>query len=179
MARLLTLVSLIVLAGATAHATQIQYRSPRDLGREASLVVEGTVRGSRSYWNDSHTKILTETTVDVQSTYKGGETSVVRVLQLGGVVGNVRQSVAGALAWRPGEEVVLFLETLPGGDYRVGGFSQGKFTVERDPDTGRTFVSAPPSGGAEMVGAPEGTMPQGSPQRMSVENFINQALGRR
>lgn len=172
------IIVLIAVAATTALATQVIYRSPRDLGRDASVVVEGTVQSSRSYWNPAGTKILTETTVAVQSTYKGQAGATVQVLQLGGVVGHVRQSVAGALSWKPGEEVVLFLEQMPGGAHRVSGFSQGKFHVERDPESGRRFVEAPPLDDVKMVGAPDGALPR-KLERMSVDQFINEALGRR
>lgn len=180
MTRIVVLFAVLVsvIAGAAA-ATQVEYRSPRDLGREATLVVEGTVASSRSYWNASGTKILTETTISVSATHKGAPRSSVRVVQLGGVVGNVRQTVAGALSWRPGEEVVLFLEAMPGGGQRVSGFSQGKFRVERDPDTGRAFIQSPPLDGVELVGAPDGALPRGKTEKVTVDRFISQALGRR
>ena len=114
----------------------------------------------------------------MNATHKGAARSTVRVVQLGGVVGNVRQTVAGALSWQPGEEVVLFLEAMPDGGHRVSGFSQGKFRVERDPDTGRAFVQSPPLDGVELVGAPDGALPAGDMEKTTVDRFIRQALGR-
>jgi hypothetical protein len=178
MKRTATVFTLLLLAATAASATQIIYKSPRDLGREATLVVDGRVAGVRSYWNAEHTAIFTETLVDVSTTYKGDDTGTVRVVQPGGIVGHVRTTVAGALSWNVGEDVVLFLEPAAPGAYRVSGFSQGKFTVERDPATGAQYVRAADTGGAQVFGAPSA---DGSTQlkRVSVETFVNQALGRK
>ncbi len=182
MTRISTALIVALLFGcAVAQATQVEYRTPRQLGDESSLVVEGKVESTRSYWNASHSKILTEAMVTVASTHKGSDLGAVRVVQLGGVVDNVRMSVAGALSWRVGEEVVLFLEPMRDGSHRVAGFSQGKFRIERDAETGRAFVRAPSMDGVGLVGAPsaDGSIPQATTERMTVDNFINQALGRR
>ncbi|MDH5627594.1 MAG: hypothetical protein OEY69_04800, partial [Candidatus Krumholzibacteria bacterium] len=97
----------------------------------------------------------------------------------GGTVGHVRTTVAGALAWQVGEEVVLFLE--PGADnaWQVAGFSQGKFNIQREPGSNRVFVQAPDLSGVELVNAPaDAGAPPAQIKKMSVETFINQALGR-
>ena len=82
----------LALLSCCASATQIEYRSPRDLGRESSLIVRGKVAAVRSFWNDAGTKVFTETTVSVEEAYKGSQAGTISVLQLGGVVGNVRVS---------------------------------------------------------------------------------------
>jgi hypothetical protein len=179
MNRTTLLLSLLLLVASVSSATQIVYKSPRDLGREASLVVDGQVTGVRSYWNAAHTAIFTETMVAVGSTYKGQRAGMVRVVQPGGTVGHVRTTVAGALAWQVGEEVVLFLE--PGVDdaYQVAGFSQGKFNIQREPGSNRVFVQAPDLSGVELVNGPaDAAAPPAQIKKMSVETFINQALGR-
>jgi hypothetical protein len=77
---------------------------------------------------------------------------MVRVIQFGGVLDDIRMTVAGALDWTVGEEVILFLEDSLPGRHRVSGFSQGKFSVERDPATGREFVRQAGLGEAELLG---------------------------
>jgi len=168
----------LTLMAPLAWGTQVLYRSPQQLGSESALVVRGEVTGVRSYWNESQTKILTETRIDVADTFKGATGRAVNVVQLGGVVGNVRMTVHGALSWRPGEEVLLFLEPMGQGAYRVSGFFQGKFNVVRD-DSGVPFVENAPAGDTDVVGAPgaEGrTRPSGP---VALDEFVNQALGRR
>ncbi len=162
-------------------ATQVEFVSPKQMGEECALVVRGKVAGVRSFWNGAHTKIFTETVIQVDETYKGGAVGTARVLQLGGVVDHVRVNVHGALIWHPGEEVLVFLDRMDGGDYRVAGFSQGKFNIERDPVTGEATIKRPALEGAEVFGAPstgEKVMGTG-PVRMPLDEFVNHALGRK
>jgi len=173
--------ALAVCLWATApQATQVMYRTSQDLGSESALVVQGRVAGVQSYWNETHSKIFTEAQVTIEESYKGGRPGTVRVLQLGGIVGHVRMTVAGSLSWNPGEEVLLFLEPSMGGAYQVSGFSQGKFTVERDPETGLPYVSRPALEGAEVLRAPgsDAAEPITGVTRMPLERFINEALNR-
>jgi hypothetical protein len=150
-------------------------RSPKELAHESQLVVDGKVSSVRSYWNEDHSKILTEAVVAVGSTYKGGPTPSVRVVQLGGVVGNVRMTAHGAPLWKSGEEVLLFLEPALPGTFQVAGFSQGKFLIERDPQTGRAFVKpAMPVDGPD-AGAPA-TDASRAPERLTVQQFIDRVL---
>ncbi len=133
----------LVAAALPALATQIIQAPPQEIAKASTLVVDGTVSGVRSYWNADHSKIFTETTVAVNATHKGANASTVRVVQLGGVVGNVRQTAHGALAWTRGEEVLLFLEpagTSSPGAFQITGFSQGKYEIERDAKTDRAYV---------------------------------------
>jgi hypothetical protein len=168
----------LTLLAPLAWATQVLYRNPQQLGSESALVVRGEVADVRSYWNESRTKILTETRIDVAQRYKGAAGSTINIVQLGGVVGNVRMTVHGALSWRPGEEVLLFLEPFQDGDWQVSGFMQGKYRVARD-DNGQPFVMDAPAGDAEVVGAPgaEGRIRPSGP--VALDDFVNQALGRR
>jgi hypothetical protein len=169
-----------------ARATQVLYRTPRELGAESQLVVRGEVVGVRSYWNEKKTKIFTAARIAVGETFKGSGASSIDVVQLGGIVGNVKMTVQGALSWKEGEDVVLFLEPYDGPSagpaaYQVSGFSQGKFTVGRDPRTGKSYVNRPESPGAELVSAPGSGSPEPSSkvENVPIEQFIDEALGRR
>lgn len=166
------------VAASSTLATQIKYKSVPQLGETSALVVRGKVVSSRSHWNTSHTKIYTETRIDVEETYKGQPTASVNVVQLGGVVDNVRVTVHGALHWRVGEEVVVFLDTSDGVRYQVNGFSQGKFLVERDEDTGRPYIWRPALEGTEMVGAPASVKSNLASRikRVPLDEFISGAL---
>jgi hypothetical protein len=170
-----------ISAGSSAFATQIVYKSPEQMGQESSLVVRGRVASVESYWNAKHTKIFTRTRVAVDETYKGAPAGMVDVVQLGGVVDGVRVTVQGAVTWRHNEEVVLFLEPYQAGSYHVAGFSQGKFEVERDPDTGKSFVRRPAMEEVQFLTmSPTGELPPRASEvrRIPVDQFINQALGR-
>lgn len=144
---------LLLLAPANSHATQVEYLPLETLGAESPVVVRGEVVGVRSYWNSTRTRILTETSVQVTERYKGAASGLVQVVQMGGELDGIRMTVAGSLAWQPGEDVVLFLEDSLPGRYRVAGFSQGKFGVVRDPRTGVERVVQAPLGGVELIDA--------------------------
>ncbi|MEJ2721947.1 MAG: hypothetical protein P8181_12540 [bacterium] len=169
----------ILLIAAGAHATQIIFQTPREMGAESALVVRGTVASVKSFWNDSQTKILTETVINIDETYKGGAGSTARILQLGGVVDNVRMHVHGAPSWTRGEEVFLFLERIDAANYRVSGLSQGKFKVERDPITGEPFVTYPMIENTELTGAPPAGDSRRAPQAVKkpLTEFVEDALG--
>lgn len=173
---------LLLLEGlaALAYATQIAYRSPQDLGEQSVLVVRGKVQSVESYWNSKHTKIFTRTRIAVYETYKGSARPMIDLVQLGGVVDNVKVTVQGALQWRVGEEVLLFAEPYDAASYQVSGFSQGKFTIERDRATGVAYVDAPAAEGVSLLGAPAPQKPSRAPleQRATLEQFVGQALGR-
>jgi hypothetical protein len=175
-----TVLMSVVLASAVS-ATQIEYRSPQQLGQQSSLVVSGTVASVESYWNDKHTKILTRTRIAVDETFKGADQRTIDIIQLGGTVGTVKVTVHGALQWTPGEEVLLFVEPHDAVDYRVAGFSQGKYTIERDPVTGQKFINRPALEGVEIQGAPSERQLQkvSKLKKVTLEQFVSSALEKR
>lgn len=162
-----------------SSATQVVARTDQQLGGQATQVVRGHVSSVRSFWNPQHTRIFTETMISVDETYKGAQSSSVRLLQPGGVADGVRMTVSGALHWTAGEEVLLFLEPYVDGAQQVSGFSQGKFHIERDPDTGKPFVRRPALGGAEFVSSRGGpAVPAPAPmENVPLDRFIDRALG--
>jgi hypothetical protein len=145
--------TLVAIIAGTGSATQVVQQTPEEMGRAADLVVRGRVDAVRCYWNEAHTRILTEVDVAIDQQIKGRVERSVRVVQMGGVVDGMRMTVSGALEWRPGEEVLLFLERSLPDRYRVAGFSQGKFTIERDPATGVEYARPAGLAGIELVGA--------------------------
>ena len=176
---LLICLLLALLPAGTGHATQIEHRTPRQLGEQAEIVVRGRVESSESFWNDKHTKVFTRTRIAVDEAYKGDRRSTVELLQLGGVVGSLRVTVHGAPVWRVGQEVLLFAEPYDERYFRVSGFCQGKLLVVRDEQTGEAFIETPPTDGVEVLGAPgaAGEQARGIPGRTPLEDFIRHALG--
>jgi hypothetical protein len=150
------------------------------VGDGSPAVVRGRVQSMESYWNAKHTKIFTRTRIAVDETYKGNTRPTVDIIQLGGIVGNVKVTVQGALRWAVGEEVLIFLEPYDASSFQVSGFSQGKFKIERDPETGVAYIQAPPLEGVSLVGAPSPQAPAGASlrQRVTLDEFVGHALGR-
>ena len=175
---LIALLLILTLTATAVVATQVLHRTPQQLGRESSLVVQGKVAAVRSYWTRSQSKILTETTIQVDATHKGQAVGTVQVLQLGGIVGNVKMTVAGAISWDVGEEVLLFLEPAMDEKFQVAGFSQGKYSIVRD-DRGRAFIQRPANEDVELVGGADPSISPRTTTDVTLERFINQALGRR
>jgi len=178
LARILSssILALLILVSA-AGATQIILQTLDQMGDNASAVVRGKVAGVRSYWNENHTKIFTETTITVEESFKGQPGESVRVVQLGGTVDNIRVTAHGALLWKQGEEILLFLEDYTLGTYQVSGFSQGKFQIERDSRTGAVYVMRPFLPGAEIIGGAGEKSAGGEFQKMPLDKFMDEALG--
>lgn len=176
---LVVLCACLMVATLPAQGTQVQYKSVEQLGEDSSAVVRGTVASVRSFWNEKHTKIFTATIIAVDESYKGRPGETVEVLQLGGTVDNVQVTAHGALHWTAGEEVVLFLEPYTEGRFQVAGFSQGKFNIERDPDTGAAYIKRAALEGAQMVGAPGTVDASAEVETISLEKFLKEALGDR
>ena len=173
-----TCVLLIAVVVASAvSATQVIYRTPRQLAERSSIVALGSVADVRSYWNEGHTKIFTAITISVEETYKGDRHPSITIIQPGGVVGIVRVTVSGVLTWERGEEVLVMVEPLDEESYRISGFSQGMYRIERDPETGDAYVQGVAQETERLA------MPPGEDKRaslsigeMPLEQFVEQVL---
>ena len=95
--------------------------------------------------------------------------------QPGGVVGNVRITAHGALQWKKGEEVLLFLEPSVPGAYQVAGFSQGKYTIERDA-SGKAFVQHARPADAPDPRSTSGTQSARATETVTLEQFLDSVL---
>jgi hypothetical protein len=166
---------LFMLTGVSLHATQLRQLSIEEMGLAADKVVQGTVTATHSFWNAEGTKIFTEITVASDETHKGRPEGTVRILQLGGTVDNVQVTVHGALAWTPGEEVLLFLEAYGNDAYVVSGLSQGKYSVVRDLRSGEVFVTRSATSVVETTGPP-GAAPRRD-DLVPLASVLERALG--
>jgi hypothetical protein len=102
------------------------------LARASDVVVRARVEGISARWSGDRRRILTEVRVRVLERMAGDCGEALRLVQPGGVVGDIGQKVDGVPAFTPGEEAVLFLERQ-GPVYALVGLSQGKWSVERLP----------------------------------------------
>jgi hypothetical protein len=125
-----------------AGATTLVAQDVAKLTANSDLVVRATVARASSRWAADRLRIVTLVELQVAETYQGAPASTVQVLQPGGVVGDVGQSICGTASFSEGEEVVVFLEANPGGKFLVTGMAQGKFRVERSTD-GRAVFAVP------------------------------------
>jgi hypothetical protein len=144
-------VLLLVSALIPAVASVVPYLSLEELERQGQVVVLGQVRTVTSMMSEDGRIIVTRATVRVDRALKGGPRAEVVVEVPGGTLNGTTLVASGAPRFTEGERVVLFLEAA-NGRFGVTGWNQGRFTVRRDPNTGRDLVTQP-GGGSLYVDA--------------------------
>src|SRR5262245_61106197 len=120
-----------------AIATTVADMTLRDMVSMAPSIVVGTVESSSSRWNEDRSLIVTDVRIRVTDVIKGRDAGEVVVTQPGGRVGKVRVEVDGAVAYRNGQETVLFLAPDSRGHQQVLGVFRGRFDVTTDAHTGK------------------------------------------
>lgn len=155
------LVKILLLLTFAVGSCQAALQKTLDLDQlvdESSAIVHARIKDSRVDWNSSHTSIVTFYTVEAGRYLKGSLGSSFELVELGGQIGNLAMSVAGAPHFQAGEEVVLFVWT-DGiyGRHQANGFEQGVFRVTKDPASGLKMLShsAPVRGAGEVTAAGE------------------------
>jgi Dual-action HEIGH metallo-peptidase len=128
----------LLLASRSLHAATFLVADDATLVRASGAVVTGTVGTSHGRWAPGGW-IETVTTIEVDEAIKGSAGREIDVVELGGVVDGVGYMVAGAARFRPGERVLLFLETNDRGDWVPKNMSVGKFT-EQTAESGRRLL---------------------------------------
>jgi hypothetical protein len=149
----LALVAIAALSGAGLRATTLVYLPFEQQVDDAGLIVVAVAATRTSSWDTGRTMIHTDIVFRVEETVKGQASGAVTVRQLGGVVGDVGQAVAGTPVFGIGKRYVLFLEPSGEGTYRVVGFSQGSYAVALDgkgKSTVQPQLAAP--GGVRILG---------------------------
>ena len=164
---LLFLAGLLLIALA-ARATTFARLRLEDLAQQAGGVARLRCLSAESRWEKG--EIWTETLFEVVETEKGLLPGLVTVRTLGGRVGHVESQVDGAPRFRPGEEVYLFLWGRPEEPYRVLGWAQGTFRIERNSRTGRESVIQD-SAAAAVFDPETQTFHREGTSRMPVERF--------
>ncbi len=121
----------LLLALSSAHAAvvprlafeQLVADSPRIVH---ALVVDSQVASSGEFlWTHYRLQVLDEV--------KGVVPAVITVSEPGATLNGISMQVSGAIVFRAGEEVVLFLYQTPLGYWRLRGSSQGKVDVADSP----------------------------------------------
>lgn len=127
---------LVAICGASAaRATTIERMSLEKMARTAKAIVRARCLGNST--NQEAGEIWTFTNFAVEQVWRGSAQAQITVRLLGGRMGNLTSSVSGVPRFEAGEEVLLFLEPTPRGDFSVVSWEQGTFRVRRDPATGQ------------------------------------------
>lgn len=129
----------LALLAVVANATTLARLRFEDLALESTSVARVRCLGAESRWE--HGEIWTETRFEVVESEKGLLPGIISVRQLGGTAGHLHSRVDGVPAFRPGEEVYLFLWNREGEPFRVLGWSQGTFRISRDQQSGIETVT--------------------------------------
>lgn len=131
MPRTSSIVSLAALLLASfpwsARASVVVKMELAELTSEADVIAHGTVTKQESVWEER--RIVTRATLKVAGALKGTASAQLVIRSMGGVVDGIAQRVYGEPHYEPGEEVVIFLRGLGGGEYRTIGMAQGKFRL--------------------------------------------------
>lgn len=132
MRRLFTFSAMVLLAATPLVASQFVHVPFDQLVVNSPLIVHGNVG---KVWSVETTTlqgklIYTYAEVLVGSVLAGNGVSSVIVKEVGGTVDGYTQEVVGFPMLRSGEEVVLFLAPFDEA-FRIQGYAQGKYLVER------------------------------------------------
>ena len=138
---LVLLAAVQVCAAMSASATTLERMSVAKMTQAAQLVVRAQCVASSARWDGG--EIWTFTSFAVEDSWKGapsGAAQQLTVRLLGGSVGNLSSTVSGVPRFRPGEEVILFLQSTARGDYSIVSWVQGTFRIHRDARSGAEIV---------------------------------------
>jgi hypothetical protein len=164
------LAALLALSGGLAAAT-IPQMELSEVVERSPQIVQGRIVRTWAAWDAGQKAIWTHAEVAVSRDLRGNAGPTITISELGGVVDDVEMSAPGAPKLRTGEEVVLFTYSTPGGLWRLRGWGQGKYRIERDSagrqvvrreDFGATLVKPsgqPPQAAQTVSATPEATEP--------------------
>jgi hypothetical protein len=168
-------VLLLCAVGSVASATTLLALDVDALTSSSDAVVRGRVVSATPRWTRDHLRIVTDTVVEVSETWRGAASGRITVMQPGGEVGEVGQRVESVATFKPGEEVVLFLEAR-GDRFTVAGLAQGRFVVERSSDGAATFARQDQCGDLELRDRATGQAVGAAPVALTVEALKRRVL---
>lgn len=152
--------ALIVGIAASARASLVLALDLPSMVSRADHVAVVDVASVKADWDSRHEQILTTIDLVVVESWKGGDApaSHMTIVQPGGTVGDLTQTIHGMTRFVPGERAVVFLSGRAD-RATVVGMAQGKRLVRRDGATGRFLVHAPDKAGATFIRSTQATTP--------------------
>ncbi|MBP1649260.1 MAG: hypothetical protein H6Q30_2705 [Bacteroidetes bacterium] len=133
---------LVFAAAISVASAQQKQKTVDELTKQADVVAVGRVTALKSEWDEGKTRIITRVTLTVDEYLKEGteRSKTVNIVTLGGEIGDVGEMYTHVPTFRQSENVVVFLRKDNRGDYRVSGGTQGKYSIERDPESRKMMV---------------------------------------
>ena len=141
---------LFFIAASAIKASLTPRISFEELVSRSEIIAQARVLESWSAWDSEHRYIWSHYRMQVTDAIRGGALSTIVVSEPGGTVGGVSEAVVGVNAWRPGDNVIVFLHRVPNGYLRTTGGPQGNARISLD---GRVVLAS----GAALVGTAAGT----------------------
>lgn len=157
-----------LLLPSLAESTTLAQLSLAQLVNSAQTVVHARAIGSSCVWRNG--EIWTVTTLRVLENWKGSSAPEIKVWMIGGQINRIMSYVPGAPRFRPGEEVVLFLEPTHTGDLSITAWGEGTFRVRFDARADEPRVTQ------DTAGFPEYSEARHSFQHIGVRNWPLSAL---
>src|SRR5260370_36693537 len=141
-------IAALLCAATSIHATTLARLSLDQLAAAADATARVRCSSGQSRWENG--QIWTVTSFDVLETMKGTLPARITVRLPGGRLGHFTAIVDGTPKFNAAEEVVVFLERIPGGlkvepapggGFSVAAWVEGTFRIRRDPHTGLETVT--------------------------------------
>lgn len=125
------------------EATTFARMTIAEMSRAAPVIVRAKCVANKVDWDEG--EIWTFTTFEVEEAWRGltaaPAPAQITVRLLGGKLGDVTSTVSGVPRFRPGEDVVLFLQSAPRGNFSIVSWEQGTFRIHRDPRTNEEVLT--------------------------------------
>lgn len=149
----LALTAVLLVARAGSASLILALDLPSLVSRAENIAVVDVV-SVKAAWNQQHQRIITTIDLAVVDSWKGTAAPATHlfVVQPGGTVDDITQTIAGMTHFEPGERALVFLRGRPE-KASVVGMAQGKRAIHRVQGTQRWMVSAPDRAGADFVRA--------------------------
>ena len=119
--------ALLLVMCATAMGTTLERISLTRMSQTATLIVRARCLENSTGWDAG--EIWTLTSFRIEEVWRGSAPPRITVRLLGGRAGILTSSISGVPRFRAGEEVILFLEPTPRGDYSIVSWEQGTFRI--------------------------------------------------
>ena len=143
--RSLLLLSLALLSPGTVSASTVIIPSDEEMVIGSRAIIRGTVISSLSSYDPRYRSVFTYTILRLTKTFKGDvkpdAAGEIVIKEPGGIAGNIGSEIFGIPQFKPGEDVLLYLDTWPDGSLRVYQWFLGKYMITVNPLTGRELIS--------------------------------------
>jgi len=123
---------MIAVLANPALATTVTKLSLEQLVQRADLIVQGQVQSVHSQWDEQRRLVFTYVSIRVDEPLKGERLQSVLIRQIGGSVGTIEMSVAGAPQFKSGQKALVFLKRQDATTFQVVGMNQGLYRIVED-----------------------------------------------